>query len=693
MMAGALALTACGGGSFDTSNGTVAPPGTSASRLTVLASSTVLPANVDDPDDEGAVVINAVARDSNNNALEGVPVTFSANNNGSLVVTRATTDENGRATAILDTGGDPTLRQIQVTATGGGQTGSTTIQVVNPTTGAAPASLVVLLDTPQLSSDADTPAEGVTITAVVKDSGNNVVPGVAVSFSTPDSGEIVVKNGLTDINGRATATVNTGGDPTNRPIRVSVTSGTLTQTTTINVIGTTISLSGPTSTQIGSPTEYTVQLTDAAGDGIPNRVVTFSTNNGAAALSDTSVVTDAGGLATVTLTPNRANTTLTASASGQSVTQPIAVSTDVFAFTDPSGDNLEVRINTNKTITVNWTRAGAPVVGQVVSFASTRGTLSAPSAVTDAAGNATVTINSTASGFATIVATGSGANPPTATRELEFVAVTPAVIELQARPATIGTNQSSDIVAVVRDANNNLVKGKTVEFSLDDSTAGTLSQPIAVTNSQGVATVRYTATSQSSPALSVTVTARVRGTAVQDSTSLTVGASAVDISLGTGAEIQTLGFSRYADPWAVLVADPAGNPVPEAEFRLQLQSVGYFKGTFSNPFFCPNEDLNQNDILDPGEDVNLNGSLEPGRPATVPSTIALEPDTGTAEFNVVYPKSFGAFVLVDLFGIATVSGTETVETRRFVLRVAEDDVDNLPGVSPFGTVLDCSDPN
>ena len=109
--------------------------------------------------------------------------------------------------------------------------------------------------------------------------------------------------------------------------------------------------------------------------------------------------------------------------------------------------------------------------------------------------------------------------------------MTPDKLDLQASPANIGVSQSSELTAVVRDPTNNLVKNTTVDFSLSDLSAGSLSASSAVTNGQGVAKVTYTASSQASATRGVTVTARVRSnSAISNTARITVGATLLGIA-------------------------------------------------------------------------------------------------------------------------------------------------------------------
>ncbi|MDP9140406.1 MAG: Ig-like domain-containing protein [Pseudomonadota bacterium] len=610
---------------------------------------------------------------------------------------------------------------LVLSACGGGQLGGTTGGALGGTTGGdpgdpVPAKLILLTSSPQLSSDASGVAAGVTLTAILRDQNNNVIPGVVVVFSTQDSAEINVTNpATTDATGRATATLTTGGDPETRAITVTATGGGLTSTVVVQVVGTTLSISGLDSTQIGVPTEYTILLTDASGRGISGESIQVTTEP-QNTISTSTLVTDDAGQITVELTATVQNSSITATALGLTVTQPVTVSTDQFSINVrregqsaflPIGPSQvpELIIGDDYEIVADWVRSGNVVPnGTIVSFAATRGSV-APASGPTSAGRAVATIESTQSGFSTLTASGvlagQGVN---SNAKVEFIAVNPAKIEVQANPASVPPNQSSEITAIVRDINNNLVKNVTVEFSLSDQTAGVLSTPTAVTNSQGLARITYSSTSQASATEGITIVGRVRGRNIQDDAQITVGGRAADITIGTGSEIRVKDESTYELPFTVVVTDSAGNPVPDAEFRLTLFTVAYAKGTLigiddngdgtpeipAGLIWCANEDLNRNDILDDDlfEDINGNGALDPGRVAALPATIPLDPD-GSGQFAVTYAKSFGRFAAVEITGVATVSGTETTEKRSFVLQIAEDDVDNLPTFSPFGIDASC----
>ena len=136
VVAGMLAMVACGGGGdskFATPGQTGGTGGTNnAAAVTVTSSVPSITATGSSSAD-----ITAMVRDSANNLIKGVPITFTASSGG-IAVTQNTTDDNGQAKATLVTAGDASLRTITVTASaGGGLTSTVAVQVVSGNNGGA----------------------------------------------------------------------------------------------------------------------------------------------------------------------------------------------------------------------------------------------------------------------------------------------------------------------------------------------------------------------------------------------------------------------------------------------------------------------------------------------------------------------------------------------------------------------------
>ena len=258
------------------------------------------------------------------------------------------------ATLVLAAcGGDNTL-----TPGGGGG--------VLPGDGPPVAGVTVLASSPSLPSDA---GQTLTIQAIVRDANNVAMDGVTVVMSS-DSGTLTVTNPVTDQSGIATATLNAGGDPTPRTITVTADAQGVTSSVTVNVVGTDLNISGPTSLAQGDTARFTIVLVDAAGDGISGQTVSISSSNGNT-LASTSLTTDVSGQAQfdVTATVSGADT-LTAEALGLQATAALNVSDDSFVITAPvAGD--EINLNVVVPVSLTWTVGGAPQAGQTINFNAT----------------------------------------------------------------------------------------------------------------------------------------------------------------------------------------------------------------------------------------------------------------------------------------------------------------------------------
>jgi hypothetical protein len=251
------------------------------------------------------------------------------------------------------------------------------------------ASIALLVSSDQLNSD-QTGATTVTLTALVQDRGNRTLKDQTVFFSA-DTGSLVVASETTDASGKAQATLSTGGDPTNRTITVTATTGNVSATKTVNATGTTLSVSGLSSLSLGDSTTLTIFLKDSAGAGVAGKTVAVSSSKGNT-LRAASYVTNSSGQITVTVTATAIGADMiTASAIGATKSYSLNVSSAILAINPPTVGQL-VNINTGQPVTATYTNNGSPVVGATVNFSTTRGVLDAVSAVTGAAGTATVNV-------------------------------------------------------------------------------------------------------------------------------------------------------------------------------------------------------------------------------------------------------------------------------------------------------------
>jgi len=748
---------------------------------------------VENSSNDQAVDIYARVVDQGRGLVDGVIVSFSFGAvtpaGAQLFSAQPVTsgDEGAIATLVFP---DGYASSILIVATASGRNNSSatrSISVPSPIVVSEPEpdvdTLRLVATSNTLDSDADLVSEGITLTAIATDASNNLLEGATVLFTTCElsgsactasadkggAGALLVNRAKTDTQGTAEAVLTTSGNVRNRRIRVTASSRkdpSKTATFDVTVTGTSLSLIGPSQLASNSSALYTATLRNSGSFAVSGETVNFvqaaaniDTSDQTALLAActsgsvlASVETGANGGAQYTVVSPTTDFTLVACALQNSIAGAVNVTVAATGLTVDFATALatdpDVNFNVCREIALTFSAtAPASVASQTLSVGITRGGTFIDSAcatatnstnvVTDASGNVSIWILSSGpngAGLATVSAT----HPSGATDSLivEFVSVTPTRLDLSAEPATVPTNGTATIRAVVRDANNNLVKNQTVSFNLQDPSGGTLSSASQITDSQGRAEVTYTASSTTSARDAVTVTAGIAGTVITDAVNLTVGGDALRISLGTGNSVAEPNDTTYQLPYAVIVTDALGNPAPaETQFRLSIRALTYDKGiyTYIDPswvkqtgdfitddpnvtntptgtddplvfqglpgevrfaFGCTNEDADLDGVLDAGEDFNGDGILTPGNVVSVPTTVPLDSD-GTGQFNLTYAQQYANWVQVELRAIASVSGTEVTETQTFYLPGAATDFSdenvNPPGnPSPFGTSDTCA---
>jgi len=596
-----------------------------------------------------------------------------------------------------------------------------------PPTSAATA-VDVIASAVQIGSGGDQ----VTISAIVKGSGNVALAAAPVTFST-DSGTLTSASTVSDASGVATATLSAGANKSNRNITVTATSGGASGQIVIPVVGTVLTYAGVTTVALGNTASVGVKAVDSKGAVISGLAVTAasSLNNG---LSATSITTDSQGTATLTYTATNAGSdNLKFDAAGATVTAKIQISAEAFAFISPTA-GTKIPVGTSAPVTLQYLSNGAPVAGATILFAVTAGNVTS-SGVTGSNGQVTVNVTSTTASPATVQATysnaGSGVSAQ-ATLPIEFVAQAPAKLVLQTTPTAVGPNpggataQQARILATVTDAAGNPVGGIAVNFNrISDPSGGNLSLASAITDSSGQASVQFIAGPNTTASNGVVLRASVAAnSAVFGDATLTVSQSALFIALGTGNVISNIDPQTYKKDWVVYVTDANGVAVPNITLTIKVLPLQYAKGTLqfvqgagwtyaSNLVVCANEDNGAgvtssayNGILDPGEDFNGNGALEPGNvisvttstSTTTASTGILTTDsTGRGTVSLIYAESYAPWVQVKLRAEAVVTGTESSKEAIFWVSGASEDFSSATvppagAVSPFGTNA-CAVPN
>ncbi|WP_372965983.1 Ig-like domain-containing protein [Marinobacter sp.] len=557
------------------------------------------------------------------------------------------------------------------------------------------------------------------ILVFVRDQNNVLVQNVPVEFRVDADATIQKVRSTTDESGTAEAILTTPQNPKNRAATVTAEAGGIESAITINITGTTLSLDGPTNISAGNTATYTATLTDSDGNGIPVETISIDTSisNGG------TLYTDDQGETSFTLTPTAAGTyPLQVSAfSGESKLTSaleISVSDSDFTFSSPA-PGAEIAIDTLSNLTFAWTEDGSGQAGQDITFSITRGLVNGGLShqdTTDGNGEITTTISSSSAGPATIVARNEASNLTTS-MNIEFVATTPDKLITQASRTQLKPGEQSRITAILRDANNNLVKGKRVLFTIeDDISNGFLSSPDGVTDSLGRVSTVFTAGNSGTGVNGTVITALVQeDSTINDSANLTISSGAYRLTIGTGNTLTEEDDDHYLKNWVVFVSDANGQPVENASVELSVLPTKYFKGTWQPGFCspsatdpdcwvrqataeCPAEDVNYNGEEDPGEDINGSGHLEPSYDAVAVSGSETSADDGSYHFSLKYPQSACGWTEVIVTAKVNVEGTEFSESGTTLLSCSSADLTNMDATPPsfnggsrYGTSNSCFD--
>ena len=187
-------------------------------------------------DGSAPVTATVTALDAKRNVLPGVVVSFSVDRDATVAPSGTSTTEKGVLTAAVGIGSNSTNRVITVTASAGGLTRSTPLNVITaPVTSQPVAADLTLSLSASTITNSGSGAIVATVTAV--DGNRNALAGIPVTFSV-DGNAIAVPSGPKTIaNGVVTASVSIGADRTNRVINITATSGSITRSLPVSVYG------------------------------------------------------------------------------------------------------------------------------------------------------------------------------------------------------------------------------------------------------------------------------------------------------------------------------------------------------------------------------------------------------------------------------------------------------------------------
>lgn len=573
-----------------TSNGVVkaANIGINSSNA-VVGSVTATATNPSIPVTTGSTVIRATVRDTAGQVLPGVTVDFTASAGylgatGTSTTASAATDANGIASVTLRAGDSVQTAKVEAVTNG-----FASIASVNYVAGVP--NMVTVTAAPTAVKPGGTSA----LTVLVTDASGNPVPGetVALLLKTIHSGAPTLStlSGTTNANGITTLTYTAGANTATDPDTIQATSSNgKTGTVAISVdsanavVGSVALVSVNSSIAVKTATQLHATLLDTVSQPIVGRTVSFTTSTGTfgavgTAITTTTAVTDANGVATVTLTAGSAVVTANVSASVSGYTSSTTVNftagAATFVTVIPAPDAVQPSGTSTLTVLVQDNDHNA-IVGENVALAITTIKSGAPSlniasGLTNSSGLLTLTYTAGATSAALpdiVTATASNGVSGTAAISVNGGNAVIASVSVAATSSSIPITGQTVIRATVLDTAGRLVPGITVHFDTGAGSFGGNPSIDVPTDANGVASATLTA---GSTVLTAQIRASTSGFTSSTSVNFTAGtAAAVSIS-ATPNILQPQGTSTIT----VAVVDSSGNAVANEPVTLSLpKTVG-----------------------------------------------------------------------------------------------------------------------
>lgn len=527
--------------------------------------------------------------------------------------------------------------------TGGGGGGTPT-----PTA----ADLIVDASGTQLSNTASSTIN-FTVTAV--DASRVVVAGATVLVAADSDGVVTQSSSSTNSAGKITASLGIGGNRANRLITVTITSGGVVKTATVQVTGTQIT--GTLVPAVVAPsTAASVQyrVVDQAGNPMSGQAVSVS----APGMTPASATGTTG-----------ANGDYNFNYTAGATAGTFKIATTIAGVTD------------EQTVTVQATGTVGPADGVVAS--------------------ASVSANPSVVGV-------NGAGSTGNRSEIRALFQT-----AQNRPVK-NVRVRFDLGGDVNFIGGTFSTGNTTLYSDDNGVVTTAYIPGSRSSPTNGVTIRVCfGTTDSDPGLlNCPLVSPAVVTANAALVNLTVAAEPLGVSIGTN-ELITVGELTYTKRFLVSVADSAGNAKSDVGLSVSLDMRRFRKGFYtlvgdkwvktdnSAPAHCPNEDVNRNGVLEAGEDTNGNGRLDPGRSdITVRLVSPRTGADGTAIVEIIYAKSFAtwidAAITVAASGVAGTEGRATYLLEPIpadAAAISAKDVFPAFGNSPYGRLAGCNNTN
>jgi len=513
--------------------------------------------------------------------------------------------------------------------------------------GAAAADLIVTLSTAQLANTGSATAD-VLVTAI--DGSRNAIAGVPVTISADGNAVVTVSGTKTETDGTITGKISTGSDRGNRVITVTATSGSISQTATLQVVGTTItSVLVPAVISPSTAGQVQYHVVDQAGNAMTSQAVQIVAPG---------------------LTP--AEQTGATGPNGDFV----------FDYTSPSATGPYV-------ITAN---IGGKTDTQTLQVQTTSTVPAVPAGITP---SASISANPS---VVAVNATGSEANR-SEIRVLFLGASNLPVPNMRVK---------FDLNGDVNSIGGKFTTGSTVLYSDANGVVTTAYVPGTRSSPTDGVTIRacYGKSDNDPNLLNCGTSKLVTLTVTSEPLGVTIGTN--ELIIVNELTYQKKFVVSVSD--SAGVAKPDVNIVVSLDLPNYRKGQYVISGTAwvkngPPPTFdqaiCVNEDNNRNGVLDNGDDVNADGQLWPRKPDVIISLLQSKTRAdGTVELLITYAKDHGSWV--DAFITVSASGVSGSEGRATYLMapvpvdaasIKKVDSDVAYRFSPYGKGASCLSPN
>lgn len=624
-------------------------------------------------------VLTVVTVDANRNVVAGAAVSVAVGQNAIFTPTSISnlTNAAGIFTGTVSSGSDKTFRTIIIQVTvngvvkqitlnvapapvvvpttpGGGTTTTPTGPVVVPVT-----DMVLFMDKPTITNSGTDKAQ---LTVIALDVSRNVVSGATVAVTT-DQNSVFIPSGGTTTNTQGTYTGNVfiGSDKSNRTITVTVTINGIVRRTSVQVIGSKLTIQAQPSTLAPSqPGTISAVLQDSSLNPISGATITLAGT--VPGVAGQTFVTDLSGQASQPFTAPAGTGTYTISAAGNGVT---SAPTQIQVVTAGVIPNAVIPAGAFPSL------AASPNVLAVNAIGSTANRSNLRFLFLDSAGN------------------------PVTNVRVRFDDLTTGL-------AAIGSSITSGTQTLITD-NSGVVSAQYI--------AGQNSSP---TNGVQISAC-YSATDPVPP--------KPCAAAQTVATTLTVAGAALAVSIGDDNVLQSVS-GTYIKRFAITVADSAGKAVGNAPVDISLDLTHYGKSAkWSGPslstvptsltadatlpaagsstvfYWCQNEDTNRNGVADLGEnrdgslDANGQATLQPRRSDMIISyddpVVTTTNSNGILIIRVQYSQRYGGWLAYKVRVTANVAGSQGLAERPFVTDVLLADIPNGSFLTPAYGVNNC----